>query len=169
MQHWHLLMTKPREDARAEQNLLNQGYELFRPLLRQYQVKKGKQVAVSEPLFPRYLFIRLDDVLSNWAKIRSTRGVARLVRFSDLPAIVPDHMIGELRSQCKGENIIDLTENKPYVYEKGEEIEITVGSFRGIRAIIKEQMAQDRVVLLMNLLGKEQEIEIPLSQIKSNS
>ena len=169
MKHWHSLMTKPREDERAESHLLNQDYELFRPMIRQFTIKGGKQVPVVEPLFPRYLFIRLDDVLGNWSRIRSTRGVAKMVRFTDMPAKVPDSMIEELRSQCVEGNIIDTTEDKPYVFEKGDEIEITEGSFRGITAIIKEQVAEDRVLLLLTLLGKEQELEISLNQVKSTT
>ena len=169
MKYWHLLMTKPREDERAESHLLNQDYELFRPMIRQYKIQAGKQVAVTEPLFPRYLFIRLDDVLGNWSKIRSTRGVAKMVRFTDMPAKVPDSLIEALRSQCIEENIIDTTEDRPFVFEKGDEIEITEGSFRGLKAIIKEQVAEDRVLLLMTLLGKEQELEISLTQVKSTT
>jgi len=169
MKHWHLLMTKPREDERAESHLLNQDYELFRPMIRQFKIQGGKQVAVTEPLFPRYLFIRLDDVLGNWSKIRSTRGVAKMVRFTDMPAKVPDSLIEELRSQCIEDNIIDTTKDRPFVFEKGDEIEITEGSFRGLKAIIKAQVAEDRVLLLLNLLGKEQELEISLNQVKSST
>jgi len=169
MKYWHLLMTKPREDERAESHLLNQDYELFRPMIRQFKIQGGKQVAVTEPLFPRYLFIRLDDVLGNWSKIRSTRGVARMVRFTDMPAKVPDSLIEELRSQCIEDNIIDTTKDRPFVFEKGDEIEITEGSFRGLKAIIKAQVAEDRVLLLLNLLGKEQELEISLNQVKSST
>jgi len=167
MKNWHLLMTKPRGDDRAEAHLLNQDYELFRPMIKQFRVKAGKQVAVIEPLFPRYLFIRLDDVLGNWSQIRSTRGVSKLVRFIELPAIVPDTLISSLQGQCFEGNIIDTTEERPFVYNKGDEIEITQGSFRGITAIIKEQVAEDRVLLLLTLLGKEQELEISLNQVKS--
>jgi len=162
-------MTKPREDERAAQHLLNQEYDIFRPLLRQFKIRKGKQVAVTEPLFPRYLFIRLDDVLSDWSKIRSTRGVSQLVRFNELPAIVPDSLLSDLKSQCVDENTIDITSKKPFVFKKGDEIEITEGNFRGIRAIIKEQTCEDRVLLLLKLLGKEQELEISLNQVKSSS
>ena len=169
MNNWHLLMTKPNEDKRAEENLLNQGYELFRPVLRQFAVRKGKQVVVIKPLFPRYLFIRLDDALSDWGTIRSTRGVAGLVRFTELPAKVPDSLIALIKSQCIEGNVIDTTHEKPFVYNKGDEIEITEGGFRGIKAIIKEQIAQDRVLLLLNLLGKEQEIEVSLNQVKSRA
>lgn len=169
MKNWHLLMTKPREDERAELHLLKQEYELFRPMIRQFKIKGGKQVPVIEPLFPRYLFIRLDDALSNWSKIGSTRGVAKMVRFTDMPAKVPGSLIEGLRSQCVRDNIIDTTEEKPFVFEKGDEIEITEGSFRGITAIIKEQVAEDRVLLLLTLLGKEQELEISLNQVKSTT
>jgi len=162
-------MTKPREDERAESHLLNQDYELFRPLIRRYKLKGGKQVVVVDPLFPRYLFIRLDDVMGNWSRIRSTRGVARMVRFTDMPAKVPDCLIKALQSQCIEDNIIDTTEDRPFVFEKGDEIEITEGSFRGLKAIIKEQVAEDRVLLLMTLLGREQELEISLTQVKSTT
>jgi transcriptional antiterminator RfaH len=162
-------MTRPREEERAEQHLLNQEYELFRPLVREYKIRKGKQVPVTESLFPRYLFILLDDVLSNWASIRSTRGVAGLVRFAEMPAVVPDEIIVMLRSHCNDEGIIDTTQERPFVYKEGDEVEITEGSFRGIRAIIKVQVAEDRVLLLLDLLGKKQQLEVSIGQIKSGS
>ncbi len=92
-----------------------------------------------------------------------------MVRFTDMPAKVPDSLIEALRSQCVQDNIIDTTEEKPFVFEKGDEIEITEGSFRGITAIIKEQVAEDRVLLLLTLLGKEQELEMSLNQVKSTT
>jgi transcriptional antiterminator RfaH len=167
MQHWHLLMTKPREDERAETHLLNQGYEIFRPLLRHFTIKAGKQVAATEPLFPRYIFISLDDALSNWSKLRSTRGVAKLVRFTEMPAKVPQVLIEALKMQCDESGTLDITREKPFVFEAGDLVEVTAGSFKGLQAIISEQKGEDRVILLLNLLGKEQAIEIPIKQVKS--
>jgi len=86
MKNWHLLMTKPREDERAEQHLLNQDYELFRPMLRQYRIRQGKQVAVTEPLFPRYL-------LFGWMMCSATGPASaprgELPAWSDLPNCLP--------------------------------------------------------------------------------
>lgn len=159
-------MTKPREDERAQAHLLNQGYEIFRPQLKKYRIRRGKQVAVVEPLFPRYIFIRLDDVLSNWAKIRSTRGVAGLVRFAEMPAKVPADLVRLLQAQCDEGDIVDMTGKEPHVFRRGDGVEITAGSFKGIQAIIKEQKGEDRVVLLLTLLGKEQAVEVPIHQVK---
>jgi len=40
-----------------------------------------------EPLFPRYLFIRVDPARCSTAPVRSTRGVSGLVRHCGLPAV----------------------------------------------------------------------------------
>ena len=169
MKRWYLLATKPREDERAQLHLENQGYELFRPQVRKFRISQGKQVPVIEPLFPRYIFISLDELMSNWSRIRSTRGVSQLVRFAEMPAVVPDQVISMLRKQCDADDIIDLTGENPFVFNAGDEIEITGGSFKGIRAIIKEQTGEDRVLLLLDLLGKTQELEIPISHVKSSN
>ena len=169
MKRWYLLVAKPREDERAQLHLESQGYEIFRPQVRKFAIKGGKQAPVLEPLFPRYLFIRLDKILSNWSRIRSTRGVSQLVRFAELPAVVPDQVLSTLRTQCSEDDIIDITGDDPFVFYPGDEIEITEGSFKGIRAMIKEQSGDDRVLLLLDLLGNTQELEMPIHQIKSTT
>ncbi|HSA40732.1 MAG TPA: transcription termination/antitermination NusG family protein, partial [Mycobacterium sp.] len=52
----------------------------------------GRIQKVEESLFPGYLFIQL-DAQSNWAPLRSTRGVSRLVVFSGYPLPVPAGLI----------------------------------------------------------------------------
>ena len=67
MKNWYLIQTKPQQEAVASQNLSNQGYDIFHPKA----MIKNKSVS----LFPRYLFIHLDDKNQNWTPIRSTPGV----------------------------------------------------------------------------------------------
>ena len=163
--HWHLLKTKPREDARAEQHLLNQGYEIFRPLLRHLRLQHGRQTAVIESLFPRYLFIRLDEQFSNWSRIRSTRGVAGLVRFNDLPAVVPPELVSALREQVDADNILDGTADDPALFHPGDQVTIIEGSFRGLQAIVKAQSSDERVIILLDMLGKTQCLEMPITHL----
>ncbi len=168
MKNWHLLMTKPREDERAAENLLNQDYELFRPLLKHYKHKKGQQVAITEALFPRYIFIRLDEEFSHWSQIRSTRGVQGLVRFTEYPVIVPEQMITEIKSLLKEDGILDRTETHKVLFRPGDKVEIISGSFKGLQAVVKEQDRSTRVILLLEMLGKTQALKIPLDQIKKS-
>ena len=86
--HWYLVQTKPRQEQCALDNLQRQGYECYLPTLRAEKIRQGAVAVVAEPLFPRYLFIRLSQENSapSWAPIRSTKGVTRLVSFGVEPA-----------------------------------------------------------------------------------
>jgi glutathione S-transferase len=54
---------------------------------------------ISEPLFPRYLFIQMDnrDQCTSWSPIRSTLGVSQLAHFAALTAKVDDALVELLR------------------------------------------------------------------------
>lgn len=166
MLNWHLLMTKPREDARAESHLRNQHYEIFRPLLKHHQLKRGKQVAVIESLFPRYLFIHLDEEFSNWSSIRSTRGVAGLVRFNELPAVVPEELVRELLALVDKDHVLDKTRSEPFIYKPGDRVQISDSSLKGLQAIVQSQLSSERVAILLDMFGKTQTLEIPLAHLR---
>ena len=80
---WYLIHTKPRQEHIALTNLERQGYTCYLPLLRVEKIRRRKAEVVSEPMFARYLFVRLStsDNAPSWAPIRSTLGVSQLVRF----------------------------------------------------------------------------------------
>jgi len=74
--NWYLIHTKPRQENAALLNLEQQGYECYLPILLAEKLRQGSLSVIEEPLFPRYLFIRLDPSggSQSWAPIRSTRG-----------------------------------------------------------------------------------------------
>jgi transcriptional antiterminator RfaH len=163
--NWYLIHSKPKEEYRALDNLENQGFEVFLPLLQSYKLNKGKQTKVVEPLFPRYLFISLDKLSSQWHRIRSTRGVVGLVRFSDMPTAVPDQLVGQIRQLANSEGIMDKTGENQSIYKSGDLVQIIDGSFNGWEAIVKEQDGDQRVHLLLTMLGSEQVIKLPLAAV----
>jgi transcriptional antiterminator RfaH len=112
------------------------------------------------------LFIRLSDVSSNWFPIRSTRGVASLLRFgiSTDPVVIPDPIIDCLRQRCA------LEEPLHELFKPGEMLEITNGPFKGLFGFLEElQTLPDglsRALLLVEVLGSIQKLKIPLPQLK---
>jgi len=167
MQHWHLIISKPREEARAEQQLRNQGFEVFHPLLKRYKLQHGRQKAIIEPLFARYLFIRLDDEKNDWSTIRSTRGVSGLVRFTEFPAVVPEPVLSDLLARMDENGIIDQTSEEKGLYKPGDRVEIISGSFKGWQAIVKEQKDETRVTLMLEMLGKMQTLKVPIAELST--
>ena len=101
---WYLIQTKPRREARAEEHL-RQHFECYRPLKASAATRSGQGAKAGEPLFPGYLFIRLDSTHDNWYPIRSTRGVNRVVSFGGQPTPVRDELIEQLRQRRPRTNV----------------------------------------------------------------
>ncbi|WP_339619940.1 transcription/translation regulatory transformer protein RfaH [uncultured Marinimicrobium sp.] len=153
---WYLVQCKPRHAFRAEEHLANQGFDCFLPSHRVKRKHRDKYRLVTEPLFPHYLFIRLDDE-SNWGVIRSTRGVAQVVTFNGVPKPVPDDIIEGLRQHCA---LLNGAEPEP-LFKAGDRVVITKGAFRELEAVVHATKGEERVVLLLNLLNQPQHIEVP--------
>jgi transcriptional antiterminator RfaH len=163
---WHVIHTKVREEFRALENLQNQGFEVFLPTCRVQKKYQQTLKLVTEPLFARYLFIRLSNVTSNWFPIRSTRGVAQLLRFGQSidPVVIPDAMVECLKDRCSKEEPLHQ------LFHPGELLEITQGPFKGLSGFFEKlQTLPDgltRALLLVEVLGSVQKLQIQLSQLK---
>lgn len=155
---WYLIQCKPRECFRAMEHLQNQAFEAFLPTLSREVLRRGKRETVLEPLFPHYLFVRLSNVADNWAPLRSTRGVARVVRFGDTPLSVPDDIVSALQEP--------VPTQPQALFEAGDKVQITEGALAGLEAIFAATDGDERVVLLIKLLHQQQTVRVPLSQVR---
>ena len=147
MKNWYLLKTKPRQEIIAKQNLKNQGYGSFCPI-----VKINNRLVV---LFPGYLFVQLNEKTQNWSPINSTKGVSHFVKFGLNFAKVPTSVIKFIKANqhITTEKLINLNKFKP-----GDKVQISDGVFNNFVAIFESYKSDERVILLMNLLGREQSL-----------
>lgn len=159
---WYVIQCKGGESFRAAEHLANQGYEVFHPVLEVEKKRRGQLEWVREPLFPHYLFIRLDRVVSNWRPIRSTRGVLKLVGFGSTPLAVSDLLVETLREHgCDRE---DATAN--LYFRAGEPVLITEGPFKDLQGVFAGQKGQQRAIVLLDVLHRQQRLEMPVSQLR---
>jgi len=157
---WYLIHCKPREDARALEHLERQRFECYRPARQVERLRGGRRYTAKEPLFPRYLFIRLDCVNDNWYPIRSTRGVHQIVRFNADPLPVRDEIIEGIRTRLAIRPVKD-----PYL-QPGERVRITEGAFSQLEAIFLANDGTERVVLLLNILQSNQHLSFPIESVQ---
>jgi transcriptional antiterminator RfaH len=156
--NWYVIQCKAKESFRAAENLENQGFEVFHPFIQVEKVRQGKLKLVDEPLFPYYLFIHLSEVADNWRPIRSTRGVLKLVSFGHQPVRVADELVEMLRERVAPQ---------PEDYLKaGDRVLIEEGPFKGLNAIFQTKKGEERVILLLDLLQKQQRLEVPVKAIR---
>ncbi|HAW94465.1 MULTISPECIES: transcription/translation regulatory transformer protein RfaH [unclassified Arsukibacterium] len=148
---WYLLYCKPRQEQRAQQHLANQGFSSFVPVLTVNKLKAGKQVKVTEPMFPRYLFLQISSEQLNLSTIRSTRGVTDFVRFGQQLAQVPNSLITTLSQQQMAQQQQE-DQNQPF--KPGDELTVLNGPFSGIQAVYQLADGDKRSIVLLNLLGQ---------------
>jgi transcriptional antiterminator RfaH len=152
--HWYLIYTKPRQEKSALQNLEQQGYQCYLPLLPKEKLRQGALALTGEPLFPRYLFINLaqdqDFMAKSWSPIRSTKGVSRLVWFGAEPAKIDDALVDLLRAY-EASAIGDPER----LYKVGERVQLTEGPFAGIEGIYQIADGDRRVMVLIELMSKK--------------
>lgn len=154
---WFLVYCKPRQDERAEEHLVRQGYTCYRPRLSRERLLRGRRQTVVESLFPGYLFIQLQPD-ANWAPLRSTRGVNRLVSFGGYPLQVSGQLIDSLQQR---------SQNEPQpILQPGDSVRIVEGSFAELDAIFLSMDGEERVVLLMKLLNREHRLSLPLTSVR---
>ena len=165
MSHWYLIHTKIRQERCALQHLERQGFECFLPEFQTEKLRRGALTSVPDPLFPRYLFIRLGGGLEaqSWAPIRSTTGVSRLVAFGTTPAKVGDELVEAIRSQIGGPDSLRRQ------FEPGQAVVITQGPFAGLEAVYQMSDGESRVMVLLNILSKSVKLALaPASIRKAN-
>jgi len=157
MSQWYAIHTKARQEHIAVDNLQRQDYETFLPLIRQSRHRRGRWREVTEPLFPGYLFTRLDLGSDNIAPIRSTRGVAGLVRFGGRHIPVPGDLV---------ENLIAIQDDMDglictaTLFQSGDRVAIASGPLAGLEGIFLAASGKERVSLLLDFLGKQQRIDV---------
>ncbi len=160
---WYLVVTKPQSEFKAQENLLRQGYETYLPIVQNSRRRNGKNVKRTEAFFSRYLFISLDKETGNWAPIRSTVGVAGMVRFGGMPAEVPAIMIDNLKGN---EDEFGLQSFDKKELAHGDKIEIIDGPFEGYQAIFQKMKSAERVSVLLDIVGKNTQVTLSVHELE---
>jgi transcriptional antiterminator RfaH len=156
---WYALQHKPAQGDRALQHLQNQDIACFYPKITVEKIKAGKRTKKLEPLFPGYLFVNLEQNDPMWAKLRSTRGVLRIVGFANKPAAISDDVIQHIKDSL--DSVAEQGGIKP-----GQSVQLNEGPFEGISAIFQSYDGEERAIVLISFMQKQQRVRVPVSSLR---
>jgi transcriptional antiterminator RfaH len=165
MKRWHVAFTQPRAEAQAAWHLANQGFEPFLPLCRTLRRHARQVTAVARPLFPRYLFVAFDPERERFRAVGGTRGISHLVMAGDRPAPVPAGVVEALQAQADPFGIVPLASLA--LFERGAAVRITDGALAGQIGRYETLTPDRRVVLLLDLLGRQVTVEVPVYAVEA--
>ena len=164
MLRWYLVRTKPNGEGIALRNLERQGYGAYFPRLSLTLPFRGRWRDRVVPLFPGYLFVRLEEGRQPLAPVQSTPGVASVVRFGVSYAIVADSVMEELVARANPETGLHrLSRGQPLV--PGSRIRITAGPFEGLEGIYQRESGRERAVVLLSVLGQAATVGVPVENV----
>jgi transcriptional antiterminator RfaH len=149
---WYAVYTQPHAEGKALGHLLRQGYPAYLPRYRTEIYHARRRQTVLRPLFPRYLFAGIERAAMRWRPILSTFGVTDVVRAGDEPTAVPAEIVGAIREQ-ETAGAFDRPDPR-YSMQLGELVRVTAGAFEDMVGRLVELRDQDRVVVLLELLGR---------------
>ena len=147
----------------AKENLARQGYETYLPLVQNQVRRNSRYIKRTEAFFPRYLFIYLDQETDNWSPIRSTIGVAGLIRFGGLPSVVPENLINSLKRNENGSGIQEVDQK---LLSKGDNVNIIAGPFEGQQGIFQQTKSAERVSVLLDIVGKNTQVTLSMHELR---
>ncbi len=167
MKNWYAIKTQPRKELYAEENFRAQGFHTFLPVTIRMVRHARKVKEARSPLFPGYLFLQLSEGEKNWIAISSTRGAIGPVHFGDLYPPVPAWFIQGLMERMDEDGIIQVKPRHKYGFEPGDRVKVLRPNDTIIEGILKGIEGKDRAIILVELLKREIETVVPISQLKS--
>lgn len=163
MSVWYAVHTHPREEQKALINLQRQGYSVYLPLYTKIRRHARRIERIASPLFPRYLFVLVDEMHQSWSAIRSTFGVSQVVCNGGTPIMVADSIIEAIRARENEKGLIALNDVRGFA--EGERVRIVDGPLVDHHALFERVTDIDRVVILLELLGRKIRTKLPFEAI----
>ncbi len=157
-EHWYCVRSKPKKERMAAGSLASlHGLEVFCPQIRFQRKTVRGPVWFQEAMFPSYLFARF-DLFEMKRAVSYAPGILNIPMFDNRIVFVPDAVIESLQAELDSESVTEAVAP----LEVGEETTILEGSMRGLKVrIIKLMPAQERVAVLMEMMGTLVEAEFP--------
>ncbi len=155
---WYCFRARTRREHVAAASVEGRhGLEVFAPRLSILKKTRTGKRRFIEPLFPGYLFVRC-HLARDLRKIQATEGVTGVVRYGDRVPGVPPELVMSLREAIDptGICVLGSPELRP-----GLQVRLTEGALHDFPAtILSLESGKDRVVVLLEFLGRQQELRI---------
>ena len=167
MKRWYVVQTHAMAEEKAAFNLKRQGYRAYLPCYLKKRSHARRIEWVAKPLFPRYLFVEMDVEVAQWQAIRSTIGVLHFICQGDWPVPVPNGIIENIMSSEDETGCVSL--RREALFTKGQAVEITDGPMVETSAIFDCVDDKDRVTVLIDLLGRQVRVRVPLETVRATA
>ena len=162
---WYLAYTKPRQEQIAQVNLEQQAFQAYMPLYKKFKKTEQGPVALFEPMFPRYILFRPGKAEQSISAVRSTKGIATIVRFGFEPAMLNDELVQRIRQLEQDRQHATLLELSNL--KAGQTVRLKHTALGGVEGLI-QSVSSKRVAVLLEILGRPTLVQLEHHQVELN-
>jgi len=162
---WCVVHTQPRSEKRAEHNLRLQNYTVFAPLISRKVRHARQSKSVQSPLFPRYIFVRLDLGRDRWLNINGTAGVCELITVRDRPLPLPGGLVEALMTAHAHRSPRDRDED----FRVDKTVQLRGGPFAELIGRIEHVDDRGRVQVLLEIMGRAVSVQTTVAQLRTKA
>lgn len=161
---WYVLYTKPRNEKKVTQRLIEKGVNVYCPLREEVRQWSDRKKKVSEPVFKSYVFIKLEDYEKESVDVLCTPGSVKFLWWNGSPGIVREVEIEAIKSfldEYKGAEIrVSLKE--------GEQIKVMEGPLKDAEGRVLN-IKGNKATLYLHSLGINITAKLPIQSLSKKS
>jgi transcriptional antiterminator RfaH len=155
--NWYVIHTEASHDRQVERLVGTAGVKTFAPHIPKTRRRNG-----DKPLFPGYVFARLDLQTDTWSTLRRLPGIRSLVEIGGGACPLDDSVVTAIqrwvhRRAMPGVHLVP-----------GQRVSVQSGPFRDLEGIFCETLSGDeRIAILVDLMRRQVRVELDLDCIAS--
>jgi transcriptional antiterminator RfaH len=157
---WVVLRTRPRSELFAAQAVAAKGVESFVPML---PGSGGAARSGAKPLFPGYVFARVQSPAEELPRVRCAPGVAYVLPRNAPPAFLADGLVDAVRARATA----TAQHRAELNLKRGDPVTIISGPFRWIEALFDRSLNErGRVRILLNLVHGSATVDVSAESVR---
>lgn len=154
---WCAVVTHAQAERRAAASLHRYGFESYLPLVT---IRRPCRHYHTGPLFPRYVFVRL-DLSRGWSPVTAAPGVFQLVAFDGRPATCSDAVVEAVKAAVDGFEALGATTTP---WKPGTPCSLALGPLAGMPAVVTEVSRETATVAVL-MFGHLREVAVQLDAL----
>lgn len=166
-QQWYVANTHVNAETTAAAHLRRQGFNVYLPMHKKFHSHARRRQWVSRALFPRYLFVGVNEQNQRWRAIKSTIGISHLISFDGTPTPIHDDIIESLRAREDETGMIMLATSS--LFKKGDPVKLLGGALNEQVGLFDSMDDKMRVTVLLDLLGRQLRVRAPIETVQACS
>jgi transcription antitermination factor NusG len=157
---WYALKVRTRCESIISIALERKEYVTFVPTYQEARQYSDRIKKVEAPLFPGYLFCRLDA--KRRLPVLTTPGVHYILGNNGEPEPLPEEEVAAIERVVRSGAVA-----RPWPFLKtGSRVRVEHGAFAGVEGILLNERGTDRLILSITMLQRSVSVEIDRSWIR---